>query len=127
MWIIRARHIRVRATASLTVALVTVAPAGAQTARGGAAPAETALTGQVTSTAEGPMEGVVVTAKRHGSTIATSVISDADGRYYFPAGRLQVGPQTLSVRAMMTPDDQPTTVAAHQDIGLARAERSAKD
>ncbi len=46
------------------------------------------------------MEGVVVTAKRHGSTIATSVISDADGRYYFPAGRLQVGPQTLSVRAI---------------------------
>ncbi len=43
--------------------------------------AKGALTGQVTSAAEGPMEGVVVTAKRAGSTIAVSVISDAQGQY----------------------------------------------
>ena len=46
------------------------------------------------------MEGVVVTAKRHGSTIATSVVSDADGRYRFPAHRLQAGPHALGIRAV---------------------------
>ena len=39
------------------------------------------LTGQVTSVAEGAMEGVVVTVKREGSTIAHSVISNAQGKY----------------------------------------------
>ena len=37
------------------------------------------LTGRVTSEAEGRMEGVVVTAKPEGSTIAVSVITDAEG------------------------------------------------
>ena len=46
------------------------------------------------------MEGVVVTAKRHGSTIATSVVSDADGRYRFPAHRLQAGPHALGIQAV---------------------------
>jgi virginiamycin B lyase len=36
-----------------------------------------ALTGQVTSDAEGAMEGVVVSAKKTGSTVMVSVISDA--------------------------------------------------
>ena len=61
---------------------------------------EFAVTGQVTSAAEGSMEGVVVTAKREGSTIAVSVISDAQGRYRFPAGRLEAGRHTLSIRAV---------------------------
>ena len=102
MWTTLTRHIRFGATASLAVVLAGLAPANAQTVPDVAAHADSgaALAGQVTSTAEGPMEGVVVTAKRHGSTIATSVISDADGRYHFPAGRLQVGPQTLSIRAI---------------------------
>ena len=64
------------------------------------AQAEVALTGQVTSAAEGSMEGVVVTAKREGSTVAVSVISDAEGRYRFPAGRLEAGPHTLRIRAV---------------------------
>ena len=46
------------------------------------------------------MEGVVVTAKRHGSTIAISVVSDANGRYRFPAHRLRAGPHALSIRAL---------------------------
>ena len=58
-----------------------------------------ALTGQVSSQAEGPMEGVVVTAKKAGSTIAVSVISDAQGRYSFPAGRLEPGQYSLRIRA----------------------------
>ena len=35
-----------------------------------------ALTGKVTSAAEGPMEGVVVSANRQGSTVTVSVVSD---------------------------------------------------
>ncbi len=62
--------------------------------------AEVAVTGQVTSAAEGLMEGVVVTAKREGSTIAVSVVSDAQGRYHFPEGRLEAGRHTLSIRAV---------------------------
>ncbi|HEX9463706.1 MAG TPA: carboxypeptidase regulatory-like domain-containing protein [Alphaproteobacteria bacterium] len=59
-----------------------------------------ALTGQVTSQGEGAMEGVVVTAKRAGSTISVSVISDREGRYSFPAGRLEPGQYTLRIRAV---------------------------
>ena len=44
-----------------------------------------ALTGLVTSDEEGPMEGVVVTARREGSTISISVVTDDKGRYTFPA------------------------------------------
>ena len=84
------RHIVFGVTASLAVTLAAAAPATAQTE----------LAGQVRSTAEGPMEGVVVTAKRHGSTIAISVVSDADGRYRFPAHRLRAGPHALAIRAI---------------------------
>ena len=50
-----------------------------------------ALAGQVTSEAEGAMEGVVVSAKKTGSTVMVSVISDAKGHYSFPANRLEPG------------------------------------
>src|SRR5262245_18603069 len=58
-----------------------------------------ALSGQVTSAEEGAMEGVVVSAKRDGSTITISVVSDAQGRYAFPAARLEPGKYTLRIRA----------------------------
>ena len=64
------------------------------------AQAEVVLTGQVTSAAEGPMEGVVVTARQEGSTISVSVVSDSRGWYRFPAGRLEAGRHTLSIRAV---------------------------
>src|SRR5262245_25252460 len=48
-----------------------------------------ALIGHVTSEAEGAMEGVVVSAKKAGSTVTVSVVSDAQGRYSFPADRLK--------------------------------------
>ena len=41
------------------------------------APAASAFSGQVTSTEEGPMEGVVVSAKKDGSTISISVVTNA--------------------------------------------------
>src|SRR3569623_132790 len=66
-----------------------------------AAPAQgIALSGQVTSTEEGVMEGVLVSAKRAGSTITVTVVSDKDGRYSFPANRLEPGQYSLRVRAI---------------------------
>ena len=51
----------------------------------------TSLSGQVASAEEGPMEGVLVSAKRQGSTITVTVVSDAKGEFAFPAGRLEPG------------------------------------
>jgi virginiamycin B lyase len=59
----------------------------------------TALAGRVTSAEEGAMPGVVVSAKRDGSTITVSVVSDAKGRYAFPAARLEPGHYALAIRA----------------------------
>jgi streptogramin lyase len=58
-----------------------------------------ALTGQVTSAEEGAMEGVVVSAKKDGSTISVSVATNAQGRFAFPAARLEPGHYTLKARA----------------------------
>jgi hypothetical protein len=44
-------------------------------------PSSRALTGLVSSQEEGPMEGVLVSAKRAGSGVTTTVVSDAQGRY----------------------------------------------
>src|SRR6266849_10243103 len=55
------------------------------------AQATVVLTGQVSSAEEGAMEGVVVSAKKDGSTISISVVTDARGRYAFPAARLDPG------------------------------------
>lgn len=59
-----------------------------------------ALAGQVTSAEEGAMEGVIVSARREGSHITVSVISNEEGRFSFPAGRLQPGDYTLAIRAV---------------------------
>src|SRR5215469_16385547 len=59
-----------------------------------------ALSGHVTSEAEGTMEGVVVSAKKEGSTVTVSVISDAQGRYNFPADRLSAGKYGIKIRAI---------------------------
>jgi virginiamycin B lyase len=58
-----------------------------------------ALTGRVTSTAEGAMEGVLVSAKREGSNTTVSVVTNANGTYAFPQDRLQPGKYAISVRA----------------------------
>jgi imidazolonepropionase-like amidohydrolase len=58
-----------------------------------------ALSGQVTSAEEGPMEGVLVSAKTSTSTITTTVVSDREGRYRFPASRLTPGEYAVRIRA----------------------------
>ena len=78
----------------LALPLVTGHPATAQTQR----PAS--LTGTVSSTEEGKMEGVVVSAKRPGSTIMVSVSTNAQGEYRFPQDRLEPGTYDITMRAV---------------------------
>src|SRR6516162_35227 len=59
-----------------------------------------ALTGRVTSSQEGAMEGVLVSAQRDGSPISITVVTDRDGRYGFPADRLAPGHYALRIRAI---------------------------
>ena len=59
-----------------------------------------ALTGKVTSHAEGAMEGVLVGAKKAGSTIATWVVSNAQGQYSFPRERMEPGKYAIRIRAV---------------------------
>ncbi|MET0214529.1 MAG: carboxypeptidase-like regulatory domain-containing protein, partial [Vicinamibacterales bacterium] len=59
-----------------------------------------ALAGKVTSAADGPMEGVLIGARKAGSTIATWVVTDAQGDYRFPRERMEPGKYTIRVRAV---------------------------
>src|ERR1700683_1753940 len=68
------------------------------------------LSGQVSSTEEGVMEGVLVSAKKEGSTISLTVVTDKQGHYRFPAGRLDVGHYLLKIRAGGYDLDGPTSV-----------------
>ena len=79
-------------TAALAVVLCQVTSSSAQT------PA--AIAGQVTSAADGAMEGVVVTAHKDGSIVSTSVTTDAKGHYAFPENRLAPGHYSLKIRAV---------------------------
>jgi len=65
-----------------------------------AAQAPTVLAGTVSSAEEGMMEGVLVSARKDGSTVTTTVVSDDRGHYAFPAGRLEPGHYALSIRAV---------------------------
>jgi virginiamycin B lyase len=58
-----------------------------------------ALAGIVSSVEEGKMEGVVVSAKRPGSTIMVSVSTNAQGQYSFPQDRLAPGTYDITIRA----------------------------
>jgi streptogramin lyase len=59
-----------------------------------------ALTGTVSSQEEGAMEGVLVSAKKEGSTVTITVVSDATGHFSFPAAKLDSGRYALSIRAV---------------------------
>src|SRR5436189_5580633 len=61
-----------------------------------------ALTGLVSSVEEGHMEGVLVSARKisSNSTVTTMVLTDKDGRYRFPASRLEPGQYALRIRAV---------------------------
>jgi virginiamycin B lyase len=85
-----------------------------------------ALTGVVTSDAEGHMEGVLVTARPEGGNVTVTVISDDKGQYLFPSTKLQPGKYTLAVRAVgyeLSGQAVPQVEAnktAHSDIKLVK-------
>src|SRR4029450_1459868 len=64
------------------------------------AQAGVALTGLVVSEEEDRMEGVGGTARREGSLITISVVTDQTGRYNFPESKLPDGDYLLKVRAI---------------------------
>ena len=78
-----------------------LAVAGALAFHTGAALAQAAdsLVGQVTSAQEGAMEGVVVSARKAGSIVTVSVMTDQTGHYRFPTARLEPGSYALAIRA----------------------------
>ena len=86
-----------------------------------------ALSGQISSAEEGPMEGVLVNAKKAGSTVTVTVVSDAKGRYSFPANKLDAGQYALSIRAVGFDLDGPKSAdvsagkAATADLKLVKA------
>src|SRR5947209_20463316 len=86
----RPNHISLAAAAVFL--LVATASLGAQ--------AQTALAGLVSSSEEGAMEGVLVSARKEGSTITTTVVTNEQGRYSFPSARLEPGKYTISIRAI---------------------------
>jgi virginiamycin B lyase len=75
---------------ALALAAASLSPVTADAAPG--------LSGQVTGP-EGAMEGVLVTVKKAGSTIAYTVVSDAQGRYSFPPAKIEGGEYALRIRA----------------------------
>jgi streptogramin lyase len=58
-----------------------------------------ALSGTVSSTEEGAMEGVLVSARKAGSSKTITVVSDEKGRYRFPAAKLEPGRYSIAIRA----------------------------
>src|SRR3954463_10570939 len=83
-----------------------------------------ALSGQVSSADEPAMEGVLVSAKKAGSTVTVTVVSDEKGRYAFPADRLDPGSYTISIRAIGYKLDGPKTAevpaSAAADLKLSK-------
>jgi streptogramin lyase len=78
------------------------------------------LSGTVTSKEEGAMEGVLVSAKRAGSTITVTVVSDAQGRYAFPANRLAAGKYQVKVRASGYEYSGEASVPGTKDLQLQK-------
>src|SRR5580698_6617125 len=86
-----------------------------------------ALTGTVTAGPEA-LEGVLVSARKSGSTITVTVVSDKDGRYSFPAARLEPGAYALRIRAVGYDLDGPAqvSVVAPRRASERGARRSAR-
>jgi virginiamycin B lyase len=84
------------------------------------------LSGQVSSAEEGPMEGVLVSAKKEGATVTTTVVSNDKGQFSFPAGKLEPGKYAITIRAVGYTLVGPKTVdvaasGASAEIKLAKA------
>src|SRR5580700_4676677 len=108
------KHIQTKRFCLVATTVATLALAGTGLAGSGLAlAADAALTGHVSSAEEGAMEGVLVSAQKDGSTIRTAVVTDAQGRYAFPASRLAPGNYKIGIRAVgYELDGAGTTVVA---------------
>jgi virginiamycin B lyase len=102
----RIRNVALCLAACLSLLLVQVVSRSAR----GQSVSPLALTGLVSSQEEGPMEGVLVSAKAANSTISITVVSDEHGRYSFPRAKLDPGPYTLRIRAVGYDLDDPGTL-----------------
>ncbi|HEX3171301.1 MAG TPA: carboxypeptidase regulatory-like domain-containing protein, partial [Burkholderiales bacterium] len=111
--------------------LAALAVAGAQALPAIAAETsvDTALTGVVTSAEEGAMEGVLVSAKKNGTNITITVVTDAQGRYRFPRTKLDAGQYAMRIRAAGYDLTGRVTaeVAAQQPTSLDLKLRKAQD
>ena len=87
-------------------------------------PASAALTGQVSSKEEGPLEGVLVGAKKAGSNITITVVSNQQGRYQFPASKLEPGQYSLRIRAVGYDLEGPAAVQIAPDRKSTRLNSS---
>ena len=115
------------------VAIVSLGSVPLLAGGGAIVPAQTptALTGQVSSSDEGLMEGVLVSARKDGATITTTVATNEQGRYSFPAARLEPGRYTILIRAagynLVGPKavEVPAGTGATADLKLAKAKNLA--
>ena len=73
-----------------------------------------ALSGTVMAGQEA-LEGVLVSAKKSGSTVTVTVVSDKDGHYSFPAARLEPGDYALRIRAAGYDLDGPAKISVAAD------------
>jgi streptogramin lyase len=76
------------------------------------------------------MEGVLVSAKKEGSTKTISVVTDDKGEYRFPANRLDAGKYKLSIRAAGYDLEGPAQVdvgasGSKADLNLVKAKNEA--
>jgi streptogramin lyase len=84
------------------------------------ASADQLLTGSIASASGQKLDGVQVSAKKEGSTITTSVYTDQNGDYFFPAlpdGKYNVWAQALGFETSKGQVD--LTATKHQDFKLA--------
>ena len=88
---------------SLAVAILLSGAALAQTLA-------TALTGLVSSAEDNAMEGVLVSASKTGSSVTVTVVTGKDGRFSFPASKLEPGQYSLGVRAVGYDLDAPKAI-----------------
>ena len=78
------------------------------------------LSGTIVSAAGEKLAGVTVSAKAHGTTITTSVYTDEQGNYYFPAlpaGKYSVWAQALAFE--LSKGEVDLTAAKRADLALA--------
>jgi len=84
------------------------------------------LSGHVSSADEGAMEGVLVSARKEGASITTTVVSNDKGQFSFPAGRIEPGKYTITIRAAGYSLVEPKSIDVPAGTGTTAAIKLAK-